>query len=55
LLLFGVAMVALRHFRFFTPHSDLLFQLPYTETLDVILRQKKNNYLLLKHSEDGCI
>jgi hypothetical protein len=39
LLLFGVAMVALRHFRFFTPHSDLLSQLPYTETLDVILHQ----------------
>jgi hypothetical protein len=33
-------MVALRHFRFFTPHSDLLSQLPYIETLDVILHQK---------------
>jgi hypothetical protein len=32
-------MVALRHFRFFTPHSDLLSKLPYNETLDVILHQ----------------
>jgi hypothetical protein len=43
LLLFGFATVALRHFRFFTPHSDLLSQLPYTETLDVILHQKVLN------------
>jgi hypothetical protein len=34
-------MVALRHFRFFTPHTDLLSHLPYTETLDVILHQNK--------------
>jgi hypothetical protein len=54
LLLFGVAMVALRNFRFFTlshassrfftPHSELLSQLPYTETLDVLLHQNHHKH-----------